>query len=244
MTKYIDTPNNILHNKLVKAFPNPEQREWEKDRILKAKEAQRADKIKITVHRKLWRALLNPLKYEISNAKIGMKHEGKFKEERVQAFTAYIAIMKKLLMKFDAMMIKTYEVKKRDGTTVTKPHTPSSIAQEVDIPNKGLHWTDWIPQHKRVEITQLFEQIPRAPKTKKKIPFQRTQRPNTKQRESLLKRTENELANAITEHRINQTEESETLVRRIKEAIKIIETLKPTDVVPRTWHALDQGDEQ
>ena len=244
MTKYIDTPNNILHNKLVKAFPNPEQREWEKDRILKAKEAQRTDKIKTTVHRKLWRALVNPLKYEISNAKIGMKHEGKFKEERVQAFVAYIALMEKLLMKFDAMMIKTYEVKKRDGTTVTKQHTPSTIAQEVAIPNRGVHWTDWIPQHKRVEITQLFEQIPSAPKTKKKIPFQRTQRPNTKQKETLLKRTENELANAITEQRTNPTEEGETLVRRIKEAIKIIEQLKPTDAVPRTWHALDQGDEQ
>lgn len=244
MTKYIDTPNNLLHNKLVKAFPNPVQREWEKDRILNAKRAQRAEKIKTTVHRKLWRGLVNPLKYEISNAKIGMNHESRFKEERVRAFSAYIAVMEKLLMKFEALMIKTYEVQRRDGTKVIKQHTPTSVAQEVDIPNKGLHWTDWIPQHKKIEVIQLFEQIPNAPKTKKKIPFQRTQRPNTKQKESLLKRTETELANAITEHRVNPTEESERLVKRIKEAIKIIEQLKPTDVVPRTWHALDQGDEE
>lgn len=260
MTKYIDMPPNLLHNKLVKAFPNPEQREWEKARILKEKEAQRTKKIKTLMHAKLWRNLLNPLKYEISSARVGLSYEGKFKEERVRAFTAYMVLMQKLLHKFTLLREQTYDVKKKqdydvknkDGTVVTmqrtvivtKQHTPSSIAQEFDIPNRGVHWTDWVPQSKRIEIVNLFEQIPYAPKTKRKIPFQRTQRPNTKQKETLLGRTEKELVLAITEHRANPTEENERLVRRIKEALKLIDELKPSDAVPHTWHGIEQGENE
>ena len=57
--------------------------------------------------------------------------------------------------------------------------TPSHIAQEMDIPNKGVHWTDWIPKTKQLDVCALFDAIPHAPKTKRKVPFQRTQRPNT-----------------------------------------------------------------
>jgi hypothetical protein len=116
--------------------------------------------------------------------------------------------------------------------------TPSEIAQQLDIPNRGVHWTDWIPQSKKNEIAMLFEQIPHAPKTKRKVPFQRTQRPTTKLKERLLKRTLKELGNAETEQAISPTGDREVLIAKMRDAIKRIEQLKPSDAVPHTWHGL------
>jgi len=229
---------NQLHNKLTKKHGSPLFVEQMKTSILEAKEKQRVDKITRYQHEKVWGELISPLKYELSNAKVGLKHEGKFKEERDRAFTAYIALLEKLLMKLESLSLETYDIQKRDKTTVTKRHTPSTIAQEFDIPNKGLHWTDWIPTSKRTQIAQLFEEIPHAPKTKRKIPFQRTQRPNTKQKMRLLKRTQKELELEERDYMIDPSVERMAKIDQIKEALKIIESLKPTEVVPRTWHAL------
>jgi len=231
MTKYIDMPPRELHNKLMHNYPNPIERELKKTAILQAKEAQRIERITRKMHKRQWGDLINPLKYELTNARVGVKHNGKHQEERRLAFEAYIRLLEKLLSKFDTMQL----LKDEDG----KPFTPSQLAQESDIPNKGVHWTDWIPQSKKVEVSVLFDDIPSAPKTKRKIPFQRTQRPNTRQRDALLKRTLNELAVAQTEYRIKPTEKLESTIRHMEYAIKRIEQLLPTDVVPRTWHGVE-----
>ena len=154
-------------------------------------------------------------------------------------------------MKFEALSLETYDIKKKDGDrtiTVIKQHTPSTIARDLEregkpLPNHGIHWTDWIPTSKRTQIAQLFEEIPHAPKTKRKIPFQRVQRPNTKQKMRLLNRTQKELEIEERDYMIDPSVERMAKIDRIKEALKIIESLKPTDVVPRTWHALDQGED-
>jgi hypothetical protein len=138
--------------------------------------------------------------------------------------------MERLHNKFDAMQLMRSE----DDTLMT----PSEIARELDIPNKGVHWTDWIPQSKKLEVTTLFEQIPHAPKTKRKVPFQRTQRPNTQLKDRLLKRTLKELGNEETEQAIEPTGVRAERITQIKSAIKRIEELKPSDAVPHTWHGL------
>ena len=234
---------NELHNKLTKKHGSPLFVEQMKTSILEAKAKQRVDKITRYQHAKVWGELISPLKYELSNAKVGLKHEGKFKEERDQAFTAYIALMEKLLMKLEALSLETYDLQKRDGTIVTKRHTPSTIATDLErdgkgLPNHGLHWTDWIPTSKRTQIATLFEQIPYAPKTKRKIPFQRIQRPNTKQKQRLLQRTQKELELEERDYMIDPSVELMAKIDKIKYAIKIINELKPTDIVPRTWHGL------
>jgi len=232
MTKpYIKMRPNEIHNRLMKRIPEPEMRELKKAEIAKAKQAQKIERLSAIQHRRLWGELISSLKYELSNARIGQSHKGKFEIERRNAFDAYIKIMERLSTKFEALRLMRDE---EDDTLMT----PSEIAQQLDIPNRGVHWTDWIPQSKKNEIAMLFEQIPHAPKTKRKVPFQRTQRPNTKLKERLLKRTLKELGNAETEQAISPTGDREVLIAKMRDAIKRIEQLKPSDAVPHTWHGL------
>jgi hypothetical protein len=234
MTKtYMKMKPQELHNKLSKRIAQPEALELRKTEILQAKKKQRSDKMTRLQHKKLWSRLISPLKYELSNAKVGAKHDGKNKPERDVAFSAYIKLMEKLVTKFETMQLLTDE-------ETDKPMTPSTIAKDADIPNNGDHWTDWIPTSKRTQIAQLFEAIPHAPKTKRKVPFQRTKRPNTKQKNTLLVRTQKELGNAQTEQLIEPTEERAQLIAQMKRAITFIEQLKPSDAVPHTWYGLDQ----
>jgi hypothetical protein len=232
MTKtYMQMKPNEIHNKLMKRIPQPEARELKKAEIAKAKQAQKIERLSNFQHKRLWGELLTPLKYELSNARVGARWQGKFELERRRAFNAYIALMERLHNKFDAMQLMRDD---DDGTMMT----PSEIAREMDIPNKGVHWTDWIPQSKKLEVTTLFEQIPHAPKTKRKVPFGRTQRPNTQLKERLLKRTLKELGNEETEQRIEPTCVRADRITQIKNALKRIEELKPSDAVPHTWHGL------
>jgi len=232
MTKtYMQMKPNEIHNKLMKRIPQPEARELKKAEIAKAKQAQKIERLSNFQHKRLWGELLTPLKYELSNARVGLRHQGRNLPQRQHAFDAYIKIMERLHNKFDAMQLMRDD---DDGTLMT----PSEIAREMDIPNKGVHWTDWIPQSKKLEVTTLFEQIPHAPKTKRKVPFGRTQRPNTQLKERLLKRTLKELGNEETEQRIEPTNVRADRITQIKNALKRIEELKPSDAVPHTWHGL------
>ena len=224
---------NELHNALVKRIPEPEMRELKKAEIEQAKKIQRFARLSNFQHKRLWGELLSPLRYELSNAKVGARWNGKHLPERQTAFNAYIRLMTKLESKLEALQLH------RDDEG--KLLTPSQVAQELDIPNKGVHWTDWIPQSKKVEVALLFEAIPHAPKTKRKVPFQRTKRPNTKQKQTLLVRTQKELGNAETEQLIEPTEERAQLIAQMKRAITIIEALKPSDAVSHTWHGIDIG---
>ena len=231
MTKtYMQMRPNEIHNKLMKRIPQPEARELKKEEIAKAKQAKKIERLSTFQRKRLWGELLTPLKYELSNARVGLRHQGRNLPERQHAFDAYIKIMERLHNKFDAMQLMRSE----DDTLMT----PSEIAREMDIPNKGVHWTDWIPQSKKLEVTTLFEQIPHAPKTKRKVPFQRTQRPNTQLKDRLLKRTLKELGNEETEQAIEPTGVKAERITQIKSALKRIEELKPSDAVPHTWHGL------
>ena len=237
MTKlYMQMRPNEIHNRLMKRIPEPEVREMMKDEIARAKKIQRAERLSALQRKKLWGALISPLRYEHSNAKVGLRHQGRNLPERHAAFSAYIKLMEKLLLKFEALILL------RDDND--KLMTPSHVAREMSLPNNGVHWTDWIPQTKRVEVCALFESIPYTPKTKRKIPFQRTQRPSTKLKERLLNRTLKELGNEETEQMIAPTSVRAERIKKIKRAIKSIHSLKPTDAVPHTWHGLNLMDDE
>ena len=231
---YMNMRPNELHNALMKRIPEPEMRELKKAEIEQAKKIQRFARLSNFQHKRLWGELMSPLRYELSNAKVGLNHQGRFLPERQTAFDAYIRLMHKLLSKLEALQLHRND----EGKLLT----PSHIAQELDIPNNGVHWTDWIPPTKRLEVEALFHAIPHAPKTKRKIPFQRTQRPNTQLKTRLLKRTLKELGNAESEQAIEPTGVRAERIKEMKRAITLIRALKPTDAVPHTWHALkDMG---
>ena len=229
---YMNMRPNELHNALMKRIPEPEMRELKKAEIEQAKKIQRFARLSNFQHKRLWGELMSPLRYELSNAKVGRNHQGRFLPERQAAFDAYIRLMHKLVSKLEALQLH------RDDEG--KLLTPSHIAQELNIPNKGVHWTDWIPPTKRLEVEALFHAIPHAPKTKRKIPFQRTQRPNTQLKTRLLKRTLKELGNAESEQAIEPTGVRAERIKEMKRAITLIRALKPTDAVPHTWHGFTE----
>jgi hypothetical protein len=236
MTKkpYLKMRPNELHNALNKRNIPLEEKEMIKDTITQTKKAQLSEKMMRSQHRRLWSELLSPLKYELGNARVGLNHQGRFLPERQIAFTAYIKVMEKALSLFDSYQLL------RDEDD--KPMTPATIAREKDVPNNGVHWTDWIPQSKKTEVALLFDAIPHAPKTKRKVPFQRIQRPNTRLKNRLLTRTIKELGNEESEQAITPTDERAKRIEEMKEAITLIRTLKPSDAVPHTWHGLqDMG---
>jgi hypothetical protein len=201
-----------------------------KETILANKNAQRTDKIKRTHHAKLWRELMSPLKYELTNAQVGLRYKSVHPTpERDLAFTSYIKVLEKMVMKLEGYQIHGL--------------TPSQLAQDSDIPNNGSHWTDWMPDHKKREITALFEAIPVTPRTKRKLPFQRTQRPPAPSRgltniERLKQRTTKELELVQREYAVAPTDKRRETIGKMRQALAWMEDMKPSEFVPPTWHGM------
>lgn len=201
-----------------------------RDKVLADKNAQRIDKIKRKHHTKLWRDLMASLKYEMTNAQVGVKYQSVHPTpERDLAFTAYIKVLEKMVMKIEGYQIHGL--------------TPSQLAQDSDVPNNGSHWTDWMPEHKKREITALFEAIPVTPRTKRKLPFQRTQRPTAPTRgmaklERLKQRTTKELELVQREYSVAPTDKRREIIGKMRQALRWMDDMKPSEFVPPTWHGM------
>jgi len=234
---YVKMKPNELHNHLKNKLKlHPYRIEQIKEDVASLKEVQRTDRITRTVRKQAWQSLLQPLRLELSNAKVGRKYKPEEQPpERIEAFDAYIKVMEKLLAKLTV-----------PSTTLTL-HPSHMVKEHNDtgkgspIPNNGVHWTDWIPGHIKNAIAEAFAALPHKPKAKRKIPFQRTVTPeqHAKDKAKLIKRTQTELANAERLYQLNPTEENGNVIHRIDKALKIIEALEPTEVVPHTWHGVE-----
>jgi len=129
---------------------------------------------------------------------------------------------------------------------VPKP-TPSNYSRWVNakgkrqIPNNGIHWTDWVPAGVKLKALALFDAIPHTPKAKRKIPFQRTQRPikDNPALTRLIKRTEKEIAYVKQELDIAPTNQTIRLkYNQMRQALDRMREMKPSEAVPHTWHGL------
>jgi hypothetical protein len=176
---YIKLTPNELHNRLTERKMHPAEIERIKIEVAELKETLRVSKIARTQRKAEWDKVLAPLRYEINNAKVGMRYGGELvPQERVTAFAEYIRVMEKLLAMLDAPY-KALE------------HTPIQIARDKGLPNDGEHWTDWIPSRVKDKVSALFAEIPVVPKGKRKTPFQRTMLPDQheKAKQRLLTKT-------------------------------------------------------
>lgn len=151
-------PQRQLHNYLIKMHADYHVAMRVKREILEQREAIRRDRIRRYQHARLWRALVPPLKRELSNARVGRDYRPD-DSKRVEAFTAYIAVLEKLVSLFDG-----YQLTGR---------TPSQLAVDKGVPNRGAHWSDWIPDSRKAHVLELFERIPDTPRAKRKTPFAR-----------------------------------------------------------------------
>ena len=225
---YIKLTPNELHNRLIERKLHPAEIERIKMEVADLKETLRVTRITRTQRKAEWDKVLQPLRYEINNAKVGMKYGGELvPQERVTAFGEYIRVMEKLLAMLDA------PYKALD-------HTPIQIARDKGLPNDGEHWTDWIPARVKDKVTLLFNEVPVVPRGKRKTPFQRTMLPHQHEtaKVRLLTKTRKEMETLERQIQINPTQTRLDKLKQIKRALKIIEALDKNEAVPATWTKL------
>jgi hypothetical protein len=234
---YIKLSANELHNRLTERNLHPSEIERIKGEVLTLKETMRVSRITRTQRKAEWDKVLAPLRYEINNARVGMRYgreqvpqngntEGS-PNERALAFSEYIRIMEKLVAMLDA------PYKALDST-------PIQIARDKGLPNDGEHWTDWIPARVKDKISLLFADVPVVPRGKRKTPFQRTMLPDqfNKSKTRLLTKTQKEISNLERKIAINPTEARSDKLKQMQLALKIIEALDKNEAVPATWTKL------
>lgn len=229
---YIKLTPNELHNRLTERKMHPAEIERIKNEVADLKETMRVSKIARTQRKAEWDKVLAPLRYEINNAKVGMRYGGeKVSPERALAFSEYIRVMEKLLAMLDA------PYKALD-------HTPIQIARDKGLPNDGEHWTDWIPARVKDKVSVLFAEVPVVPKGKRKTPFQRTMLPDQheKAKTRLLTKTRKEMETLERKIAINASDDRTRKLTQMKRAIKIIEALDKNEAVPATWTKLNLGE--
>jgi hypothetical protein len=225
---YLKLSANDLHNRLTERKLHPAEIERIKAEVAELKETLRVSRITRTQRKAEWDKVLQPLRYEINNARVGMRYGGELvPQERTIAFSEYIRIMEKLVAMLDA------PYKALDST-------PIQIARDKGLPNDGEHWTDWIPARVKDKITLLFNEVPVVPRGKRKIPFQRTMLPHQHEtaKVRLLTKTRKEMETLERQANIQPTDARTAKLTQMRRAIKIIEALDKNEAVPATWTKL------
>jgi hypothetical protein len=231
------TPN-ALHNTLAKRNLPTEVREQIKATITAQRSAQKSMRAKaIKVHAE-WRPLLEGLRMERESLRSMRNYRSNAPErafsrgqrvpnqEEITALDGYAMVLDRLHGEF--------ELHKKEL------RTPAVIARERDLPNKGIHWTDWIKDKFKERVRLLFDAIPYRAGAKVKHPFPRRTDPKSTARLAtrLRIRTLKEHGIAEQNHQLNPTERSKAKLDKMNEALRRIDRLSPTDPVPRTWSGL------
>jgi septation ring formation regulator EzrA len=102
-----------------------------------------------------------------------------------------------------------------------------------------------VPNKIKERIATAFMDLPHRAKAKRKIPFERKMLPDQhdKAKARLLKATHKEIATLERRQMVAPTDEIETKLSRMKEAIKTINAMTDNEAVPATWNTLDLGKE-
>jgi len=135
--------------------------------VLRQREQLRTERIKKTVHKKLWDEILQPLRKEIKLVTASLLYSPHTNnptlddQPRKDAFKGYQMVLIKLRDKLTRWM--------EEGQ-----YTPHQIATDKRIPNNGDHWSDWVPDNIKNTVTDLFNDIPYTPRAKRKLPFTRS----------------------------------------------------------------------
>ena len=219
--------------------------------------ANRRAKLTQLHHDELWYHLIAPIKYELSNAKVGLRLKSfDAAPERHTAFSEYVALLEKLLAGLRKLQIdegvkiraETFEA--RHTSADDFPKTPAEIAADRGLPNKGAHWTDWISDKTKRRIESLFDAIPTRAKRPK--PFAYRVPPDLFKRDiaTFHKRTlkdldavEQELAMAkqVKEPNLDLIKSIAALEDKQKRIIAALthSMRMENEPVPATWHGLD-----
>lgn len=196
-----------------------------RDVVLKQKEQLRRQRIHETHQNILWGDVIKPLEAERKNVRSSLRYKQDDNEQRREAFEAYSVVLAEVRNRLNRL--------KGD-------YTPSTYAKAKNLPNHGLHWTDFVPLHIKQRIIEAFDAIPPSPKARRKVPFERvvTHDIHAKRKRRLLDRTTKELLHANQDHAIAPTDDTQKRIDTLKQALVAIERLDPNEPVPTTRHGL------
>lgn len=196
------------------------------------------------LHRaEMWHRLIAPLKYELSNAKVGLRLKPfDVAPERHTAFSEYVVLLEKLLAGLQSLRALPDNGERK----------PVDIAQERGLPNKGVHWTDWVSDKTRRRIEGLFYAVPFVLKGKRFEPFRRRVPPDMFKRDvaMLQGRTFKELdilrqeikllrkIDCMTHDQRAQLDKMEVQEDNILAAIGFFMQARDNEPVPPTWHGV------
>lgn len=179
--------------------------------------------------RNQWRVIMSPLMAEKKAVRSLLLYKHSLShEERKAALEGYMVVIEKVEAKLKGIMTTTPDRGK-------PPLTP------MQHDNTKKHWTDYVPQHIKDRVCELFDAIPHHPRQKVKHPFPRTmpEEQHAKLKARLIQRTEKDLRRAKQDALLNPDhEETHALVKRITNALVFIDKLEPNEPVPATWHGL------
>jgi len=199
-----------------------------RDTILSHKEMLRRHRIHEAQQNILWGDLIKPLQAERRSVRASLRYKADDDNNmRVLAFRAYEIVLAELYNRITRL--------KNRGD-----YTPSTYAKEKNLPNHGLHWTDFVPTHIKVRVNTMFDSVPYTAKARRKIPFERLVPDDihAKRKQRLINRTAKELLHANQDHAISPTQDTHDKVVKLKRALDEIERLDPNEPVPTTWHGL------
>lgn len=235
---YVKLTPNELHDRLTRKMKlHPTVVDEIKTTVAELKENKRVERITDTALRKAWGELIHPLRVERDNAKVGLRYKSgamPSSEKRVEAFTAYLAVLDKLIAKLEPQTIRPWQTPKEYARALNKTKKGSPIT------NDGQHWTDWVPVHIKHAISEAFADLLSKPTARKKIPFQRVipSAQHREQKERLLKRTIQDQFRIERMWNMHPTEENAELYINVNKALRAIENAGPNDPMPGTWHGM------
>lgn len=202
-------------------------------------------------HDELWYRIIAPLKYDLSNAKVGLKLKSfDAAPERHTAFSEYVALLEKLLAGLQKLQI---DEARKIGDEHEKPRTPSEIATERGLPNKGKHWTHWVNDKTKRRIESLFDAIPTQAKRPKPFAYRMPPDLFLRDREALQRRTLNEIdlvrqeilllrsmGDDITPEQTFRLRELEDELADMGNAMIYLCYVARNEPLPSTWQGLDR----
>jgi hypothetical protein len=209
-------------------------------RVLELKKQRRKERIKSTVTTKSWEHLLDNARAERQTllvAKSQLKKIEPLDQQRWDALCAYETVISALIDR----------LRKVQGSS---EHTPKSfiafLKEETGraIPNNGEHWVDYVKASDRQRITLMFDALPPRQRGKRKQPFERriTKQAHKAQRIALIDRLNTDIASAEREYEVTRDPEERKKIddqlQSMHKAQHLLDKLKPTMPLPRTWHGL------
>lgn len=125
-----------LHNALTAENPdNPDVVATLKAAVVEERARTKANKAAAKRAKQGWRRVINTLD--------GARRVSKAKQPRNEALDAYSALLDKLS-------------KRLRGFRDLSDQSPAQVAADKDVPNRGEHWVDWVPQHMQAAFQQSW----------------------------------------------------------------------------------------